>query len=135
MKIDEKEPLLVVVPLSVPQSKKKNFILNLNVYRNAHFFTLNTAKRNFKEAILEQVMQLPALTNIHLEYTLYPKTKRLCDVSNVCCIVDKFFADTLVECGKLPDDNYKYLARITYRIGKVDAANPRMEVRIYNHAY
>jgi len=111
------------------------FALNLNIYRNAHFHTLNSAKATFKDAVAEQVMQLPDLANIQLEYTLYPATKRLCDISNICSIVDKFFCDAVVELGKLPDDNYTHLNKITYQIGEVDKHNPRVEVRIYNHAY
>lgn len=67
---------------------------------------------------------------IEIEYTLYPKTKRLCDVSNILSIVDKFFCDTLVKEGKLEDDNYTYIPKVSYQIGEVDKLNPRAEILI-----
>ena len=50
--------MVLISPLSVPQTKTKNFILNLNVYRNAHFHVLNKAKINYKAIMLEQIIKL-----------------------------------------------------------------------------
>ena len=47
---------MISVPLVVSTSKNKKFILNLNNYRNAHYFILNTAKVKFKEMILMSVL-------------------------------------------------------------------------------
>jgi Holliday junction resolvase RusA-like endonuclease len=118
-------------PLSVPQSKKKNFILNLNVYRNAHYQTLNKVKQRYKEAMTEQIKALPKLNQIQIGYRLYPKTRRLCDISNILAIHDKFFCDALQELGKLEDDNYLYLNTVTYSMGEVDKENPRVEIYIW----
>lgn len=122
--------MLIIAPLSVKQNKVKNFCLNLNVYRNSHYHTLNTVKKRYKEAVREQIKQLPVMAKITLVYTLYPKTKRLCDISNILSIHDKFFCDALVELGKLPDDDYRYLAEVSYRFGRVDRLNPRVEILI-----
>lgn len=70
------------------------------------------------------------MDKITLEYTLYPKTKRLVDVANVCSIVDKYFYDALVETGKLPDDNYNHLSSVFYRFREVDKDNPRVVVTL-----
>lgn len=70
------------------------------------------------------------MENIELKYVLYPKTKRLTDVANVCSIVDKFFSDVLVEAGTIPDDNYNHLRDIMYSFGEVDPLNPRVTVFI-----
>ena len=40
-----------VIPISVQQTKKKRFSLNLNQYRNAHFRTLSTVKKRYKESL------------------------------------------------------------------------------------
>ncbi len=120
----------IMAPLVVPQSKTKNFSLNLNVYRNAHHFTLNTSKIRYAKTIESQIDKLPVFTKIELAYVLYPKTKRLCDISNALCIHDKFFCDALVKAGKLEDDNYIFLAKVIYRFGEIDPSNPRVEIHI-----
>lgn len=78
----------------------------------------------------EQVLSLPTLERIEIEYTLYPKTKRLCDVANILSIVDKFFCDCLVELGKLEEDNYNFVPKVSYQIGEVDKLNPRAKIHI-----
>ena len=101
-------------------SKNKNWILNLNNYRNAHYQTLNKAKVNFKKTYLTEISKLPKFTKLQaIEYTLYRDSHRHCDVANVCSIVDKFFCDALVEAGKLPDDNYDFLKAVSYQWGGV----------------
>lgn len=120
----------IVAPLSVQQSKKKRFHLNLNLYRNAHFFTLNKAKKDYKAELQSQLDDVPIMQRIELTFTLYPKTKRLCDISNVLSIHDKFFCDALVEAGKIPDDNYLHLKKVTYLFGEIDKDNPRVEIII-----
>lgn len=109
---------------------RKNYALNLNIYRNAHYQTLNKMKVEFSKVIEPELLKLPSFKSIDLTYTLYPKTKRLCDIANVCSIVDKFFCDALVNIGKLPDDNYEYLKNITYTFGSIDKDNPRVTVKI-----
>lgn len=118
------------LPLRIPQSKAKLFTLNLNTYRNTHPMILNKAKVNFTKLVLPWVKHIPHMENIELKYVLYPKTKRLTDVANVCSIVDKFFSDVLVEAGTIPDDNYTHLKNVTYSFGEVDPINPRVTVFI-----
>ena len=122
--------MLISLPMTVRVSRKKNFSLNLNQYRNVHFLTLNRAKIVFKEMVKSTVTKLPLYNRIRLTYIAYPKTKRLFDAANVCSVVDKFFSDALVEFGKLPDDNYLHLPEIIYKFGNVDKQNPRVEVLI-----
>lgn len=120
----------VLCPIYLPQTKKKNFALNLNIYRNAHFLVLNKMKILFKEKIQKQLDLLPTMNGVKLTYTLFMGTNREMDLSNVCVIVDKFFCDALVEAGKLEDDNFKYLASIDYRFGGIDPQFPRCEVML-----
>jgi len=121
--------MVLISPLSVPQTKTKNFILNLNVYRNAHFHVLNKAKINYKAIMLEQIIKLnPINEPMCITYTLYPK--RLCDISNILTVHDKFFCDALTELNKIPDDNYKYVPKVFFEFGEVDKVNPRVEISI-----
>lgn len=104
--------------------------LNLNWYRNAHFFLLNESKILFKDLIWNQIKELPYFTQVKLEYVIYPKTKRLFDISNVGSIVDKYFCDAMTEADKWEDDNYTVVKEVTYKLGTVDKDNPRVEVFI-----
>lgn len=110
---------------------RKNYALNLNVYRNAHYQVLNHMKVSFTELIEPEVQKLPELNKAVLSYSYYPGSMRLSDTANVCSIVDKFFCDALVKAGKLPDDNYNYVPKVTYAIGNVDKDNPRVTVSIF----
>ena len=120
----------VIAPLRVSKSKSKMFSLNLNGYRNEHQHGLNNAKAEFKRVMTEQIQALPVFKVISLTYVFYPKTKHLSDLGNICSVVDKFFADALVELGKLPDDNYLHVPEINFRMGAIDSSNPRVEIII-----
>jgi len=109
---------------------KKQFYINLNQYRNAHYYTLNSAKIMFKELITDQVRELPALNAVELHYEVFIPQNREVDTNNVASIADKFFCDALVELGKIPDDNYKHVVSTTFTFGGVDKMNPRIEVSI-----
>jgi len=111
-------------------SKKKFFTINLNPYRNAHHFTLDKAKKEFFSIVKNRVKHIPPQQIVRIDYVLFPRTKQECDVSNVCSIQDKFFSDTLVECGIIPDDNYNFLPKVTYSFGEIDKHNPRVEATI-----
>lgn len=122
----------ISLPLKVNVSKKRTFLLNLNQYRNTHFQVLNKAKTVFEEVVRPLLKDLPILEECTFDYVLYPGTAHLSDISNICCVVDKFFSDTLVSVGKLPDDNYTVLKQVNYRIGSIDKANPRVDVTIHS---
>lgn len=117
------------LPLTIKLGRK-DYALNLNIYRNAYYRTLNDIKVKFTEEVTPQILNLPTYKTVSLIYTLYPKTKRLCDVANICSIVDKFFCDVLVKNHKLEDDNYTIVKDVKYQIGKVDKENPRVTVTI-----
>lgn len=122
----------VALPLRVPTNKAgtKHFILNLNQYRNAHHFTKNAAKVEFKRLMGPEIRKLPIFERVELIYTIFPRTRLEFDVGNPGSILDKFFSDALVELGHLPDDNYKHIPQVTYRFGAVDPVCPRAVVTI-----
>jgi len=119
---------VIDLPLKI-QVKGKSYPLNLNWYRNAHYFILNAVKQAFQDEV-GATLTLEPITRCRLIYTLYPATKHKQDVSNICSIVDKFFCDTLVNLNILPDDNYEHVYEVVYRYGNVDKENPRVTVSI-----
>jgi len=121
---------MITSPLRVQVTKQKWFVLNLNQYRNTHFHVLNKAKAVYKKMIADQLSGLVIITPIHITYTLYPKTKRMTDIGNVCSIHQKFFEDALTEFGLIEDDNYKFIPSTGYKFCEVDKHNPRVEIEI-----
>ena len=122
--------MIINSPLSVPVSKNKKFILNLNIFRNTNHHVLNKAKINYKAMMMEQIQKLPRMSQVEIHYRLFPKTKRLTDIGNVIAIHKKFLEDALVEAGKLEDDNYLFVVGSSETFGGVDRENPRVEVVI-----
>ena len=116
----------VLLPLQLVSIKGKTFNLNLNVYRNTSFRELSSWKKLFSIEVEPLIKHLPTMNKIRIEYRLYPASARTMDVSNICCIVDKFFTDALVESGKIPDDSYKHLDQVLYTYGSVSQNNPHV---------
>lgn len=124
--------MIIELPTHLQMGVRKinNVPLNLNHYRNADFNQLNNMKILFDKLVRPKIKHLPYMEEITLAYRLYMPSHRTVDVSNVCCIVDKFFSDTLKKAGKIPDDNSKVISSISYHWGGVDKENPRVEVSI-----
>lgn len=130
MKIDL--PLSVTLPRKKGNGKK--VILNINEYRNAYFRTLNDAKHLYVE-IVRDALPIDGGKWVddppyRFTYTLFPRDRRLCDVSNACSIVDKFAADALVKLRVIEDDNHQIIPVIIYQFGAVDKQRPRCELTI-----
>lgn len=121
---------IVPLPTHVILPSGTRFSLNLNIYRNAHHYILNQAKVAFTEQVTPLLGSIPQLNHCSIKYTLFTPTKRLCDVANVCSIVDKFFCDTLVKAKVIPEDNYLIVNSVQYCFGGVDKDNPRVEALI-----
>ena len=121
---------IIISPLVIQVSKKKRFSINLNQYRNENFFTLNAAKKLYKESILNQVKLLPCMSKIRLHFTVYPKDKRLFDLGNLVSIQRKFFEDVLTSEGIITDDNYTIVLGASDSFGEIDKLNPRVEILI-----
>lgn len=124
---------ILIAPLRVPQTKTKLFTIGMNQYRNAHYQVLNKVKIEYKNIMKEQILKLPEFSKVSIDYTLYPRTKHLCDISNILSIHDKFFCDALVELGKLPEDNYLFVPRVVFNIGHIDSNNSRVEIKLIDY--
>lgn len=117
-------------PLEVKVSSRKHFILNMNQMRTTHFRVLAKAKAEYTRLMRYIIRDLPIFKQVELTFIMYPKTRRLCDVDNVCSVQAKFFQDALVHWGKIEDDNYNYIKDIHFAFGKVSKDRPRVDVII-----
>ena len=107
------------VPTYVHVSKKNNQALNLNVYRNLHHHHLDTQKKNFADEVKPLLRDKPRAERIWIHYTIFASSNRRLDTMNVGSVTDKYFSDTMVEAGKIPDDNYNHIVLSTFSFGGV----------------
>ena len=124
--------MIVVLPLRVQLERKKDFILNLNNYRNAHYRVLSQAKTNYTAGILWHLQGKPKqhFKRAKLDYVYYHGSKGAIDVSNPCSIIDKFTCDALVKHGVFTDDTADIITGVSYSFGGIDKENPRCELTI-----
>jgi len=100
-------------------NKKDQKALNLNVYRNLHFFQNNLMKTQFHELMDPLLKGIPKMEQVKLHYVVNSRTKTRLDTMNVGSIVDKFFSDSLVTYGIIPDDDYKHVVYISFEYGRI----------------
>ena len=110
------------------KGKDNIFYLNLNKYRNAHFYILNNAKVAYYELMKHEVRNLPKFDKLNIQYTVFAKNSRKFDIMNICSVVDKFFCDVLVTEGIIEDDNYTIVENIQCKFGGIDSTNERIEI-------
>jgi hypothetical protein len=112
-----------IIPVRL-QVGNKVFALNLNTYRNAHFQTLNNAKKNFKVLLYNTYPEILLIRaqSVIVQYKITPHNKRLFDTQNIISVVDKFFLDALVEAGTIPDDNYKVVTYHAPIVAPIDSS-------------
>lgn len=124
----ESKTFLLICPLDINYSTNKKFSLNMNTYRNAHFFVLNNAKKALKELLHDQIAQLPKAKRAKVDYEVYSPDKRRRDGMNIISVCSKFFLDAIVEYGVLPDDSMEYLYHEEWNYGGQDPHNGRVEI-------
>lgn len=125
---------IIESPLAISINSKRQFILNLNNYRNAYFRTLNSAKINYKAFMKDRILdQIPVpLEKIAIQYKVFKGDRRRFDIGNVTSIHQKFFEDAIVELGRLPDDRHENLPLTFDSFGGISANKPRVEITIYD---
>lgn len=102
-----KVPLFVTLPRKTKKDKK--VMLNMNVYRNLHYIIENQCKEAFFKQI-QPLLPKDRLKSLEVSCQLYKcKTKgreiKKLDKSNVYAVLSKYFFDSLVLNGNIPDDN------------------------------
>lgn len=121
-------------PLSVDLPRKRTadrkIYLNLNIYRNLYYMTNNQAKEIYNEKMAPILRGRKFINPITITFSLFKKTQRKTDRSNILSIVEKFFCDALVAHGCIPDDNDDHIKATHYFTGGVDKINPRVEIEI-----
>lgn len=115
----------------------KKFALNLNVYRNAHYQTLNKAKIIFKNKLLVDYPELLKIKaqRVEVGYFIERCNNRIFDTKNIESIVDKFFMDALVEFGCIPDDNYNYVSYLAPKVSDYITKMPDKKIHIFCNFY
>lgn len=127
----------IILPLSIVLPRKtkadKVFTLNLNIYRNTHHMILAQAKTEWKKIVhISTINRNHKLrgTKFRFIYTIHPASKRKFDLGNVCSIIQKFTDDALIDLGIIPDDSYKIIPSIEYKIGNITENYPHCELEI-----
>jgi len=107
--------------------------LNLNNYRNTHFFILNEAKKIYSKEIKNDLLEIKNKGfDFNGKYKLILKyfhgNKRIVDKSNPCSIIEKFVCDAMTDYKLWEDDNSNINPISTYEFGGIDKTNPRCEI-------
>ena len=121
----------LTLPLRIPIAGRKDFILNLNNYRNSHHMILAEAKRNYTAVVWDLAKDLrPVGGLVKLRYEYFHSSSRKIDVANPCSIIDKFTCDALTKAGIWGDDDTKTVREVSFAFGGVDKENPRCDLFI-----
>jgi len=119
-------------PLKVTKTKTKDFILNLNNYRNAHYQVLNKTKVEFcnymDERYPDEYEKAPG--QVKTTYTVFAASKRKFDLPNVCSIVQKYFEDWMTHKGILATDDVTVITKCEYAYGGIDIDDPRVDITV-----
>jgi len=108
----------------------KNTAITLNWRANAHKFTYSNAKKKFSALMAEQIKSFdPIDCQVSIKYVYYAKRKGT-DLDNFIGMAKKFFQDSLVDHGFMPDDNVKFIVANSEFYGGIDKENPRVEAFI-----
>lgn len=113
------ESYSVRLPSYVNVSKKNVKAINLNIYRNLHHYHLSTQKKNFADDVKPLLRDKPRAEKIWIHYTIFASRNGTLDTMNVGSVADKYFSDTMVEAGKIPDDSQEHVVLITFSFGGV----------------
>lgn len=92
--------------------------MNLNTYRNCHYYKSNNEKIKWEHKIREIVMEQDIKPMLTADATMvfYFKGKRRRDADNYAACA-KFIFDGLVKCGILDDDSFDYIPSLTVKFG------------------
>lgn len=121
--------LEISAPLFVTGISKqsKNYWLNLNWYRNAHFHILDSAKKAFKKELDLSWIGEP-IERCEVEFTFYYPSKAKRDIDNSMAVIGKFALDAISEAGIIVDDNHTCVVCVRGKFGGYDKENPRCEI-------
>lgn len=120
--------ITVTLPIYVKTSKKKKEqLVGLNWFRNAHYQTKDKIKKHYHKLVSEQLsgVKYTFEKQIQVKYQLFYKNSNS-DLMNVVSVIDKFLLDALQECNVISNDNMKKYVYCEAKVGKKDIENPRL---------
>ena len=120
--------LTLTLPIYIKTSKKKREqLVSLNWFRNAHYQTKDKIKKTYHKMIFEQLRGVKYTFDkqIQVKYQLFYKNPNS-DLMNVVSVIDKFLLDALQECNVISNDNMKKYVYCEAKVGKKDIENPRL---------
>lgn len=112
--------------------KDKTFLINLNWYRNAHYYIKNEVKQAYNALIIEQLQAInvkPIKGKYELAFKYHYKNA-ISDLDNVCAMANKSFNDAAQAYGLVENDNVKHCIKSCYYVAGQDKENPRVEIFI-----
>lgn len=118
----------LTLPIYVKTSKKKREqLVGLNWFRNAHYQTKDKIKKHYHKLVSEQLsgVKYTFEKQIQVKYQLFYKNSNS-DLMNVVSVIDKFLLDALQECNVISNDNMKKNVYYEAKVGKKDIENPRL---------
>ena len=122
---------ILSIPLKVLLPNGKLVPINKNVERNQHFYLKNQVKQAFLDNHKHKLNKLPVFKGqISISYVLYKANKRRVDLDNVLSMCSKYLGDSLVSCGRIPDDNTDYIISHHYYYGGISKEYPRIVILI-----
>lgn len=123
-------PYWVIIPRKT--KKDKRVILNFNQYHNWVPVVRNSYKVEYTNAIGTHLKGIKPMSHIDsIQYKLfYERNGSKPDTRNITNLIDKFFCDSLVYYGVIPDDNHNVITTTIDTWGGVDKDNPRVEITI-----
>lgn len=119
----------IVLPIYMKTSKKKKKeqLVGLNWYRNAHYQTKDKVKKHYHKLVSEQLSGIKQAfeREIRVKYQLFYKNPNS-DLMNVVSVLDKFLLDALQECNVISNDNMKKYIACNAEVAGKDIENPRL---------
>lgn len=118
-------PIYCIIPRKTKADKK--FLVALNWYRNSYPHENNTVKLRYLELIKPQVPKGVRFNKAKVSYKVY--CKNTIDGGNVRSVIEKYFLDSIKDCGLIIDDNIKYIVGDD-SLYFIDKENPRIEITV-----
>lgn len=112
--------------------KDKVLFINLNWFRNAHFYIQNEVKKFYNNLIithLKTVNAQPIKGEYELAFEYYYKNP-ITDLDNVCAMANKHCNDAFQAYGLIENDNVKHCVKSAYYVKEQDKDNPRVEIYV-----
>lgn len=110
---------------------RKPVWLSMNQYRRAHKQVQAQATRDVRVLVnraLQNNPVCPRIERANITVTMYAPNKARRDADGLGAL-GKDVLDALVACNALPDDSWRYVDQVAYRI-RIDKDDPRITIEL-----